>query len=635
MRCGDARVARRVSVLSILVAAIAAAGCGGGRTSPSEGDGCLSRCTSFGFEECLGDGTFADPVACDDGEVCSPEHGCIACYPGTRYCSLDGEVWQCDAEGSGGEHVETCAAGLTCSAGECKTPCEAALDDLSTVGCSFYAVDLDNESSDILGIISSDAAAQQFAAVVTNNNDYPVDVRVFKNTAPFGQPVVEELVLTRTVAARDLGRLDLPQREVDGAMGQNGPYVKNGGSGTFVSSHAYRIETTGPVTAYQFNPIVQQFSNDASLLLPVQALGRHYYVIGWPTANPCGAPPGDPLHVPSVPDHGAVTIVGVEPGTRVRVVPTHPVAKSGGPSGAMIPATPAGTPIEITVGPYDVVNLESDQPQVPIQQCFNMLDRDGDFTGTIVESDRPVAVFTSLERGAGFGGAQPTPSPEWDGERCCTDHLEEQLLPTTAQGTRFVISRSPLRSTDPSWKEPDLYRVLGTVNGTTVRTNLPGAEAQFTVNAGEARTFAATTGFVMEASAAIAVAQVLVSQRYIPSGGIGDPTMILFPAAEQHRKEYVFLVPATFSKNYMVVAAPTAAELVIDEVGIANLAGCGYAELGLVNGTPYHQVTCPLAEGAHRLASDLPVGLTVYGYYNVGSYGFPGGSDVKFINPVE
>jgi len=25
----------------------------------------------------------------------------------------------------------------------------------------------------------------------------------------------------------------------------------------------------------------------------------------------------------------------------------------------------------------------------------------------------------------------------------------------------------------------------------------------------------------------------------------------------------------------------------------------------------------------------------VYGYYNVGSYGYPGGSDVNIINPIE
>lgn len=30
----------------------------------------------------------------------------------------------------------------------------------------------------------------------------------------------------------------------------------------------------------------------------------------------------------------------------------------------------------------------------------------------------------------------------------------------------------------------------------------------------------------------------------------------------------------------------------------------------------------------------LPVGISVYGYYNVGSYGYAGGSDLERINPL-
>jgi len=48
----------------------------------------------------------------------------------------------------------------------------------------------------------------------------------------------------------------------------------------------------------------------------------------------------------------------------------------------------------------------------------------------------------------------------------------------------------------------------------------------------------------------------------------------------------------------------------------------------------YEQVTCPMADGAHTVSGDMPFGLSVYGYYNVGSYAFVGGSDVKIINPI-
>jgi hypothetical protein len=559
------------------------------------------------------------------------------CVPGESYCAgPDGnEIWECNGDGTGGKFVEACPADLACSLGACVTACEKAANDPSNVGCEFWAVDLDNEAFDTELGVSNDAAAQQFAVAVANENDTPVEVTVSKNTARFGEPIEEAVVTQVTVPANDMVRIDLPQREVDGTMGQNGSYTRGSGSGTFVSSHAYRIVSSGPVVAYQFNPIVQQFSNDASVLIPVQALGSNYYVIGWPTANPCG-PASGPLHQDSIPDHTAVTIVGVLPATDVEVVPTHPVAPSDGPSGLAIPRTAKGHPINLSIGAYDVVNLESDQPEVDITECFDYLDRDGDFTGTVVRSSNPVAVFTSLERGIGLGGAHPPDPPGWDGDLCCTDHLEEQMLPTAALGWQFAVSRSPIRSTDPDYAEPDIYRLLATVDGTVVTTNLPAPYDHIELDAGQQKTFHAFRGFTAKAQGgAVVLAQVLVSQSYIPEGGIGDPTLIVFPPAEQQRDHYLFLVPPSWELNYMALAVPDGAQVSVDGLGLDLLEGCVQGDIGQVDETAYHQVTCAVDEGVHRIDSDRPLGLTVYGYYNVGSYGYPGGSDLEIINPVE
>ena len=54
-----------------------------------------------------------------------------------------------------------------------------------------------------------------------------------------------------------------------------------------MSPHAYHVVSNGPVVVYQFNPIIQQYSNDASTLIPVQALGTDYIAVGFQTANPC------------------------------------------------------------------------------------------------------------------------------------------------------------------------------------------------------------------------------------------------------------------------------------------------------------------------------------------------------------
>src|SRR4051794_3063136 len=193
-----------------------------------------------------------------------------------------------DGSGSGSNAVvcdPDCPMGQVCSQGVCKTPCDAALDYPSNVGCDFWAADLDNEATNI-----SNAASQQFAIVVANDNDYAVTVTVTQDAARVGQPLNEQAVASATVPPRTASRVDLPQREVDGSMGQNGTYTRNSGTGTFVSPHAFHVVTTGPVVVYQFNPIIQQFSNDASTLIPIQAVGADYVIVGYPTANPCGDP---------------------------------------------------------------------------------------------------------------------------------------------------------------------------------------------------------------------------------------------------------------------------------------------------------------------------------------------------------
>ncbi|HVV82490.1 MAG TPA: IgGFc-binding protein [Kofleriaceae bacterium] len=616
------------------VLALALAACG-----PSHGDddnnggNCPNLCTALGWQRCESPGVYDPPVACEADQTCVPDVGCTVCMPEQLYCGADNQVWQCNGDGTGGSMVMTCDAGNVCSDGACKTPCERALDEPSNVGCDFWAVDLDNEA--VSNFITNDAAAQQYSVVVANNNDYDVQVQVLDNAGRVGAPLDEQVVIDATVGPRSVRQLDLPQREVDGTMGQNGAYRRGTGSHTFVSPHGYHVITSGPVVAYQFNPIIQQFSNDASTLIPIQALGRHHYVFGWPTANPCGPPPGQFGYMDSIPDHTAITIVGVEDDTQVTVTATHPITGSGGDSGFVVPPTPAGTPLTFTVNRYDVVNLESDQPMVPIQECLSHLDQDGDFTGSLVTSTKKVAVFTALERGIGLGGATPPDPPGWDGDGCCTDHLEEQLFPTTAWGHEFAIARSPVRSTDPSYQEPDVYRVLASEDGTQVTTNLGGDQASFTLDAGQYKPLWADRGFTMKSTAPVTVGQVLVSQNRIPQGGIGDPSLLLVPAAEQYRKSYVFLVPSTFEKNYMVLAKPVLGDFSVDGRSLGEFSDCTRGPVGTVEGIDYEQVTCPVSEGGHTVEGNLPFGLFVYGYYSVGSYSFAGGSDVKIINPID
>jgi hypothetical protein len=529
----------------------------------------------------------------------------------------------------------SCPVGTVCSNGACKTPCDAALDHPSNVGCDFWGADLDNEAFSFLGGISNNAAAQQYSIVAANDNADAVTVTVTKNAARVGEMPNEQVVATVSVPPQTATRIDLPQREVDGAMGQNGSYVMNSGSGTFVSPHAYHIVASEPIVVYQFNPIVQAYSNDASTLIPIQALGNVYSVIGWNTANPCGLAG---MHIDSIPDHSFVAIIPTQDDTTVTVTTTHAIAAAGGDTGLPIAQIAKGGTVTLHLSRYTVANLESYQPDnASFTDCTAA--GDGDFTGTQIRSDKPIAVFTGGERGIGFGGADNVVyPPDWDpmtDSICCTDHLEEQLLPVTALGKAFAVARSPIRSTDATgWKEPDLVRVLATVGGTHVATNLPAPYDAFTLAAGQQKTFAATTGFAMTSDQPIEVATYLVSQQFVKHGWTGDPSQLLVPASEQFRKDYVFLVPPSWQANFAVFAKPTAAMVTFDGMALAMIANCYTAPIGDVAGIAYEQVTCPAAEGHHVAAGDQPFGIAVYGWHDVGSYAFVGGSDVKIINPI-
>lgn len=620
----------------VLVLVVAGA-CGPGKREAR----CTSICTSFGYQQCHEDGTFEPPVACGPDEICDPRYGCVVCAPDQLYCGgpTANDVHRCNGEGTGGTLVEMCGAEQVCSNGACKTPCEAALDRPSNVGCDFWAADLDNESAN-LGPVANDAAAQQFAIIVANNNDYPITVTVTRNAARVGEPLDEQVVLATAVAPRVAQRIDLPQREVDGAMGQNGAYAPNSGSGTFVSPHAYHVVTTGPVVIYQFNPIVQQFSNDASTLIPIQALGTDYIGVGFQTANPCGIAA---LPQPSIPDHGAITIIAPHDGTTVTVTPSHPILASAGDSGFPIAETAAGGTVTFTMGRYTVVNLETKQPIGDLATCTSAINagHDGDLTGTYVKADKPVVVFMANERGLGFGGAENVDYiPGWDEQTddiCCTEHLEEQLLPVTALGREFAIARSPIRSTHATWIEQDIFRVVGSADQTTITTNLPPPYDSFTVNARAEKTFMASRGFTLSADKAVQVAQYLVPQQFVKEGFIGDPSQLTIPAAEQHRKDYVFLVPATWQQNYAVLSRPVGAQIQIDGVSLdgVEFSSCVRAPIGTIATVEYEQVTCLVAAGRHHATSDKPFGLSVFGYHSVGAYSFVGGSDVKLINPIE
>jgi hypothetical protein len=613
------RITLLVSLASLCVAVSLAPACGVGRDGDSavpRGDGGFEAdpfgcgtCIGQVYTPCTASGGSGTPVTCAADLVCVPSKGCLACTPGKTYC-VGNDIHACGSDGAFGAKVDTCNAskGEICSAGVCKTECDAAADSPSNVGCEFWAVDLDNLENNL----DKDAEAP-WGLVLSNAGTAVASVTIEQNDGAPGGALATKIVKTLTINSNELATVIMPTREIDctsdPAFGK-----KNDGTGTCLSSNAFRITSTVPLVAYQFNAFEPAYSNDASLLLPRNGLGTSYRILTYPTAHP--VLPAFPGIDPRIKDHAFVTIVGTQAGTKVTIkAATTPIAL-GGPVKADIAI---GGTFEQILGPFDVLNLES--KGMP-----------GDLTGTIVTATAPISVFEGTEGSVAPvnpPSGMPT-APSWDttkADTCCVDHLEEQAFPITAIGKKFVVAHSPIRSVG-GYVEPDLLRFMGVAEPATVTTNLPAPFDHFTLNAGEMKETWTQGNVTVVSTAPVSVAQILLSSHTLESSVLGDPSLTIFPSVEQYRTNYLFLQPPKWTKSYVVITTPTDNVVTIDG---APTSGCDVFASGSLDGVNFESRSCQVASGIHRVVGSKPFGVTAYGYGSAGSYAFTGGADVKPI----
>lgn len=656
--------ARRSSALVIATAGLLSVGCGYDRADrwdnlrPTALKACQEgdvRC-SANLEVCrsntVGGTAWSLLEDCvSRGQVCAPTLlACTQCLPDQRSC--DGQdVMACAPDGSQRQRVDTCEGdGVACRSGACAHLCTEAQRNKSNVGCEYWGVDLDNANINA----TSNAAAQQYAIVVSNPQpDLAAQVVIEQDDGTSGMPSAPTLVGEAVIAPGNLRVFKLGPREVDGSP----PGEFDTGDGTALTRAGFRVRSSVPVVAYQFNPLdnVNVFSNDASLLKPVEAVsyspGRveaQYLVLGWPqtiahTDDPeTNFNPADPIDL-----RAYMTVVGTRDDTRVRITSSTRVIPGDG-----IPETPPGGTLEVTLQPFEVLNLETGG--------FN-----ADFTGSLVEADGPVLVFSGSE-------ASDAPYFERLSDRfCCADHLEEQLDPMRTAGRRFFAPHAPNRSRAVSQAgasligvvdEPEFFRVLAVgEDPIRITTTLPSPDDELTLpGRGAYLDLVAFHDFMLEADGPVMLASVQASQdaagvrRGLPGG---DPSLIIIPPIEQYRSDYVFLTPDKYAFDFVsIVAAPeTVVRLDGTEVGEY---GCERAPAdGLTPEDrespvpPAWVYRCQLSfpvvlpeqeppnnvlpgvqnDGVHRIdASDTVLAL-VYGFDNYVSYGYAAGTQLTTL----
>lgn len=581
---------------------------------------------------CLEDGPFVRSERTDctlRGERCS-NGACVTCVPDTLGC-FEGNAARCTADATW-EVTETCdfSAGEACQGTRCVNLCEEAVTDRSYEGCTFYPVDLDTNG----------AYAPPFGIIVSNPNPFTTHVVLEVDDAEPGQPAALRIVGEVDVPPSDIETFSLPRRRIDGRA-DGTTWVETGSA---LTRRAYRLRATHPVIAYQFNPLAQAdvFSNDASLLLPTSALGTRTTVIGWPqnlaTRGRADQRSGEDLRA-------TLTIVGTEAATSVTVrfgALAERVLGIGSTT-----AWGPGDEATFTLGPFDVLNLETDG--------FN-----ADFTGTRVTSDHGVAVYTGSE------GADVPAYDTLANRLCCADHLEEQLIPDGSLGLRFVLARTPARARAinqaladasfalPEAEEYEIVRVLAVAPGTTrIDTRLRSPYDAFTLEEGQVATLILDRDSELIASQPVSVVQLLVGQA---AAGIsfeypgGDPALIVIPPVDQFRSDYVFLTPATYGFDAITIVAPPDAEILLDGEplpGTCERSASDGRPLGSGEPPPWIIHRCALsfpevagdfsvrpgvqADGAHRIRSSAPVGVVVSGFDAFVSYAYAAGMDLTVL----
>jgi hypothetical protein len=571
--------------------------------------GCVEgshHCDNGTWYQCQG-GVFTNGTACTSDQVCSDDRGCTACLPGKGACSGD-KIVQCNDNGYPSDTVLQDCSPLTCAidssggpmSGDaiCIEPCDAKALAKSYTGCVYYAVDLPQWSipTPLTGAIASE---QQFSVAVANPWTVPIDVVAERDDAPPGSMVPQvSQVLKQTVPPGQLVELQLPEREVSG-------YVKGKRNRSLLSANAYRITTSRPASVYQFNPQNNPgaYSNDASLLIPQNALDESYLVLGWPGSGGDVSFQGLTVMTDNRP---FITVVATQPNTKVRVTPSTEVM-----AGDNVTAMHKGMSYTFDLDEFDTLNLEGAD--------FSTAGMT-DFTGTRIEANGPLAVWSGVEC--------ITINPMGAMSTCCCDHLEEQLFPRSSLGADYVVVRSECRNLAGSDADPEFFRVLALDDATDVTTNLPPPDDKFTLAAGAMHEMVVTDDFIVHASKSVMIGQFQVSQDS-SLGMDGDPSFELVPPVAQHRSEYIFLVPTGYEQNYLLISIPSNAEVTIDG---QTPGSCERGTVGPVNGMSYDAERCPITAGQHTIASSALFGLVVEGWGpGPVSYGYTGGMEFKTI----
>jgi hypothetical protein len=571
---------------------------------------------------CDGAGGASNTQPC--GDVCADGLGCVMCVPGSekcdetsaQKCSSDGTAWlpsSCDPE-----------LGLACdtSVGKCVGACAQSNIGRSYIGCEYWPTVTPN------GLLYK---GFHFAVAIASASSVDADIVIYQGT----KKIATSTVPAGGVVAVNLPWVDALRHDVSTATDKasfDAAYPS-----VLLAGGAYHLKSTQPVTVSQFNPLefeipvdascpdvmgtgsCNSFTNDASMLLPTNSLGKNYIGVAWP-AGGFKTNLGVIMSSP-----GFLTVVAVVDNTTVHVDATAKIRAGGAKVKAMTP----GQSADFVLNAGDVLQLLSASPTnlvgcatQPNQAQICSAPAGYDLTGTKITATAPVQVI---------GGHDCANVPS---NVAACDHVEESLTPVPTWGNSVLVAPPQAvigAATGNGNADQQLVRVVSAVDGNvlTLDPPVPTLGSPTLKAGGFVDIPLSNKSYQISGTGALQVAQFMAGGDKVDPADSGtaqskgDPSLSLAVPSSQFRTSYTFLVPDSYTFDFVNVIAETGTAITLDGAPLKN------PKWSAIGSTNYSVARVKLNGGNHAMSAGTPFGIVVYGYGSYTSYMYPGGLNLK------
>ncbi|XP_041357484.1 uncharacterized protein LOC121374448 [Gigantopelta aegis] len=320
-----------------------------------------------------------------------------------------------------------------------------------------------------------------------------------------------------------------------------------------VEQKSLYISSTSPISVHTLN--YYKISTDGYHAIPVKALSTEYITVSYPVAGN---------------NDGRIVVAAVEDDTVVKI--NFKLADGGTCSGSQLGNGQEGS---YSLNRYDVIGTA----------CT------GDFTGTIVTSNKPITVLVGHK-------CAKVPLSK-DG----CDKLEEMLPPTQTFGNSFVLHHLGGRDTGA------LYRIVAKDNDTTVNSS---NGQTFSINRGDfVELDTLLTGQLCITSTRPVLVVLIAKGKHAGDNvGLGDPFLSIVPSTRQY-------LPKTFVSYQMDLPIPVKyyVTVVVQKDDVAGLSTS--VNFVFVNIPSCDYVVATVEQTSKTLTvntgSSVPVGIMTYG----------------------